>query len=150
MYSLPVKALNSPPIESTSLEMSRADGRLSVVQQAWLEPLMRKLLEMGARAVVAVPEQLCLPLHPGSVSAAFGKGELILRQSQYEGLGLALDGSPVVALQTARALAGDARATDPVCSLSPLHAQVVARAEADAGADTADLIYRRMKKGDTP
>ena len=48
----------------------------------------------------------------------------------------------------AMALAGDARATDPVCSLSPLHPQVVARAEADAGADTADLIYRRMRKGD--
>ncbi|MDQ1901227.1 pyrroloquinoline quinone biosynthesis protein PqqE [Paracoccus sp. WLY502] len=48
----------------------------------------------------------------------------------------------------AMALAGDARATDPVCSLSPLHAQVVARAEADAGADTANLIYRRMRKGD--
>ena len=48
----------------------------------------------------------------------------------------------------AMALAGDARATDPVCSLSPLHGQVVARAEADAGADTADLIYRRMKKGE--
>lgn len=48
----------------------------------------------------------------------------------------------------AMALAGDARATDPVCSLSPHHAQVVAQAEADAGADTADLIYRRMRKGD--
>lgn len=48
----------------------------------------------------------------------------------------------------AMALAGDARATDPVCSLSPHHAQVVARAEADAGADTTDLIYRRMRKGD--
>uniref|UniRef100_UPI0035AF3133 SPASM domain-containing protein n=1 Tax=Paracoccus sp. TaxID=267 RepID=UPI0035AF3133 len=48
----------------------------------------------------------------------------------------------------AMALAGDARATDPVCSLSPLHAQVVASAEADAGAETADLIYRRMRKGE--
>jgi general secretion pathway protein L len=87
-----------------------ADGRrpVAVVQQAWFEPLVRALLAMGARAVVAVPEQLCLPLHPGSVSAAVGNGELILRQSQYEGLGLALDGSPVAALQTARALAGDA------------------------------------------
>lgn len=86
------------------------DGRrpVAVVQQAWLEPLVRTLLSMGARAIAAVPEQLCLPLHPGSVSAAVGNGELILRQSQYEGLGLALDGSPVVALQTARALAGDA------------------------------------------
>ena len=48
----------------------------------------------------------------------------------------------------AMALAGDARVTDPVCSLSPMHAQVVAQAEADAGADTAEFIYRRMKKGE--
>ena len=81
---------------------------VAVVQQAWLEPLVRALLGMGARAVAAVPEQLCLPLHPGSVSAAVGIGELILRQSQYDGMGLALDGSPVMALQTARALSGDA------------------------------------------
>lgn len=87
-----------------------ADGRrpVAVVQQAWLEPLVRTLLSMGARAVAAVPEQLCLPLQPGSVTAAIGNGELILRQSQYEGLGLALDGSAEVALQTARALAGEA------------------------------------------
>lgn len=86
------------------------DGRrpVAVVQQAWLEAPVRALLAMGARAVAAVPEQLCLPLQPGSVSAAVGNGELILRQSQHEGLGLALDGNPAVALQTARALAGDA------------------------------------------
>jgi general secretion pathway protein L len=86
------------------------DGRrpVAVVQQAWLEPLVRALLALGARQIAAIPEQLCLPLHPGSVSAAVGNGELILRQSQYDGLGLALDGSPVMALQTARALSGDA------------------------------------------
>lgn len=47
----------------------------------------------------------------------------------------------------AMALAGDARATDPVCSKSPLHASVVARAEEDAAADSTDLVYRRMNKG---
>ncbi|WP_299907854.1 pyrroloquinoline quinone biosynthesis protein PqqE [uncultured Paracoccus sp.] len=47
----------------------------------------------------------------------------------------------------AMALAGDARATDPVCSRSPLHEQVVARAEADAASPTEALIYRRMTKG---
>jgi pyrroloquinoline quinone biosynthesis protein E len=47
----------------------------------------------------------------------------------------------------AMALAGDARATDPVCSKSPLHAAVVARAEQDAASDTMELIYRRMTKG---
>lgn len=47
----------------------------------------------------------------------------------------------------AMALAGDARATDPVCSKSPLHDAVVARAEADAAAAATDFTYRRMPKG---
>ncbi|WP_207908016.1 pyrroloquinoline quinone biosynthesis protein PqqE [Bosea sp. BK604] len=42
----------------------------------------------------------------------------------------------------AMALAGDASATDPACSLSPLHQQVVALAEADAASDRSDFIYR--------
>lgn len=80
---------------------------IAVVQRDWFEPLVRTLLAQGARAVSALPAQLCLPLQPGSVSAAIGGGELILRQSLYQGLGLALDGTPEVALQTVRALAGD-------------------------------------------
>jgi general secretion pathway protein L len=89
------------------------DGRrpVGVVQRDWLEPLVKTLLGMGARAVSAVPAQLCLPLQPGSVSAAIGNNELLLRQGQYEGLGLALDGNPTLTLQTARALAGDAPLT---------------------------------------
>lgn len=81
---------------------------VAVVQRDWLEPLVRTLLAQGARAISAVPAQLCLPLLPGSVTAAIGAGELTLRQSQYQGLGLALDGNPTMALQTARALGGDA------------------------------------------
>jgi general secretion pathway protein L len=86
------------------------DGRrpVGVVQRDWLEPMVKALLGMGAKAVAAVPSQLCLPLLPGSVSAAIGHNELLLRQAQYDGLGLALDGNPTLALQTARALAGDA------------------------------------------
>ncbi|GAB3369761.1 type II secretion system protein GspL [Massilia agri] len=86
------------------------DGRrpVAVVQRDWFEPLVKALLGMGARAVAAMPSQLCLPLQPGSASAAIGAGELLLRQGQYEGLGLALDGNPSAVLQTARALAGDA------------------------------------------
>jgi general secretion pathway protein L len=60
-----------------------------------------------------VPSQLCLPFQPGAVSAALTLGdsgyELIMRQSQYEGLGLALPAQPQAALQTLRALAGDCR-----------------------------------------
>jgi len=89
---------------------SLPDGRrpVGVVQRDWLEPLVKALLGMGARAVAAMPSQLCLPLQPGSASAAIGAGELLLRQGQVEGLGLALDGNPSAVLQTARALAGDA------------------------------------------
>lgn len=46
----------------------------------------------------------------------------------------------------AMAIAGDARATDPVCSKSPLHAQLIARAEEDSMVETTDLIFRRMNK----
>jgi general secretion pathway protein L len=81
---------------------------VAVVQRDWLEPLVRTLLAQGARAVSVLPSQLCLPLQPGSVSASIGYGELTLRQGLYQGIGLALDGNPAAALQTVRALAGDA------------------------------------------
>ena len=46
----------------------------------------------------------------------------------------------------AMALAGDARATDPVCSKSPLNAALVEQAETDATGDMGDFIWRRMRK----
>jgi general secretion pathway protein L len=90
-----------------------ADGTrpVAVVARDWFEPLVRTLLAQGARAVTALPAQLCLPLQPGGVSAALNGAELLLRQSQFGGLGLALDANPASALQTARALAGDAPLT---------------------------------------
>jgi general secretion pathway protein L len=81
---------------------------VAVVQRDWLEPIVRTLLAQGARSVAALPSQLCLPLQPGSVTANIGYGELTLRQSLYQGIGLALDSAPATALQTARALAGEA------------------------------------------
>lgn len=41
-------------------------------------------------------------------------------------------------------LAGDAAATDPACSLSPLHGKVLALAEADAASATTEFTYRRI------
>lgn len=46
----------------------------------------------------------------------------------------------------AMALAGDARATDPVCSRSSLHARLRAAAEAEAASDSTVLVYRRMTR----
>jgi general secretion pathway protein L len=90
-----------------------ADGMrsIAVVQRAWLEPLVRTMLTLGARAVTALPAQLCLPLEPGHVSGAIGHADITLRDGLYHGLGLAMASSPEVALQTVRALAGDAPLT---------------------------------------
>lgn len=44
----------------------------------------------------------------------------------------------------AMALAGDAAATDPACSLSPLHGQVLRLAQADADGAVEDFRYRRI------
>lgn len=48
----------------------------------------------------------------------------------------------------AMVLAGDAAATDPVCSRSPHHAALVAQAEADSSSGDTALVYRRMPKGE--
>ena len=84
---------------------------VAVVARDWFEPMVRTLLAQGARAVSAVPAQLCLPLQSGGVSAAIGGAELLLRQGPYSGLGITLEANPTVVLQTARALAGDAPLT---------------------------------------
>jgi general secretion pathway protein L len=81
---------------------------IAVADRDWLEALVRSLLIQGARAVTAVPAQLCLPLQPGSVAAAISGVELTLRQSLFQGFGLALDATPAVVLQTARTFSGDA------------------------------------------
>lgn len=90
-----------------------ADGvrSVAVTQRAWLEPLVRTLLALGARAVSAIPAQLCLPISPGQVSGVIGTHALTLRDGLYHGMGLALEASPEAAVQTARALAGDAPLT---------------------------------------
>lgn len=81
---------------------------IAVAQRAWLEATVKMLLAQGARTVAAMPSQLCLPLAPGNVSGAIDATGVTLRHGQYQGLGLAVSGSAAVALQTVRAMAGDA------------------------------------------
>jgi len=81
---------------------------IAVADRDWLQAIVRALLNQGARAVAAIPAQLCLPLQPGSVSAAIDGSELTMRQGLFHGFGLALEAAPAVVLQTARAFSGDA------------------------------------------
>ena len=82
---------------------------VAVAQRAWIEVLVKAVLAQGARKVAVLPSQLCLPLHPGSVTAslqASGDGlELALRQAPQEGLGLVLPAQPQQALLATRAFA---------------------------------------------
>jgi general secretion pathway protein L len=97
------------------VQAGSAERTVAVVQRAWLEVLVKALVQQGARAVSALPAQLCLPLAPGGVSALLahdeGGMELTLRTGQYEGIGLALPAQPEGALQVLRALAGEAPVT---------------------------------------
>ncbi|HJV02151.1 MAG TPA: type II secretion system protein GspL [Burkholderiaceae bacterium] len=92
-----------------------AERTVAVAQRAWLEVLVKALQAQGAHSISLLPAQLCLPLQPGAVSAALstndGGCELTLRQSQTDGLGLALPSQPEAVLQTLRALAGDSPVT---------------------------------------
>ncbi|MBI1890329.1 MAG: general secretion pathway protein GspL [Burkholderiales bacterium] len=69
---------------------------IAVVNRAWLEKIVHKLIALGARNIVAVPAQLCLPYQPDTVSAAVGEYsmsldmELALRSGEYEGMGLSM------------------------------------------------------------
>jgi general secretion pathway protein L len=96
---------------AATAEDSEGLRTVAVVQRAWLDVLVKALLAQGAHAVSAVPSQLCLPFQPGAVSATLLQGDagydLVMRQSQHEGLGLTLPAQPLAALQTLRALAGE-------------------------------------------
>jgi general secretion pathway protein L len=94
---------------------SDGERTVAVVQRAWLEVLVKALVAQGAHAVSAVPAQLCLPLQPGGASAAIALDdaglELTLRTGHHAGLGLTVAPEPADALNTLRALAGEAPLT---------------------------------------
>ncbi|GIZ50778.1 type II secretion system protein GspL [Noviherbaspirillum aridicola] len=67
---------------------------VAVVQRNWLEVLSRTLVGLGARSIAAYPSQLCLPVTPGTSSAAVaeqsGDIDVAVRLSAHEGLGLSI------------------------------------------------------------
>jgi general secretion pathway protein L len=87
------------------------DGQrvLAVVDREWLQRWVQAVRQQGARRIVALPMQLCLPLPAGQVGAALlewpSGRELALRFSADEGIGL-----PVV-------VDDDAQLPDAVASL---------------------------------
>lgn len=86
--------LISDPAECVIVAGPRVDGMraIAVMQRDWLELLTTALVSMGARAVRALPAQLCLPLESNAASATFyhhdTQLELTIRMSEHAGIGL--------------------------------------------------------------
>ena len=67
---------------------------IAVVQRLWLERLVNVVNQLGARAIVAVPAQLCVPHQDGVVSATVSTHgtdlELVIRLNEVDGIGISL------------------------------------------------------------
>lgn len=82
------------PAECVIVAGGAIDGMrtVAVVQRAWLENIAAAFVGLGARSIVALPSQLCLPYQDGGVSAAINVQQadidVTLRMSEHEGIGL--------------------------------------------------------------
>jgi general secretion pathway protein L len=86
--------LISDPAESAVVAGVATDGlrTVAVVNRGWLEILIKTLHTLGARHLMALPAQLCLPYQEGVVSAAVteqgGDVDVTLRLAEQDGIGL--------------------------------------------------------------
>jgi general secretion pathway protein L len=86
--------LMADPAECVVVAGSLADGlrTAAVVQRGWLDILSQTFTSFGARSLVALPAQLCLPYQADSVTAAITEQgvdiDVALRISEYDGIGL--------------------------------------------------------------
>ncbi len=67
---------------------------IAVVQRAWLQQLVSIITALGARAIAAIPAQLCVPYQDGVVSATITPHssdlDLVIRLSEADGIGIEL------------------------------------------------------------
>ena len=86
--------LVSDPADCIVVAGPSADGlrTVAVINRAWFEILTQTMVTFGARQITALPAQLCLPHHAGSVAAAaIEQGsdiDLALRMTELDGIGL--------------------------------------------------------------
>lgn len=96
--------LMSDPDECLVVAGAAADGlrTVAVMHRGWFEILARTFQTWGARRLVAVPAQLCLPYQAGTAAAAVseqeGEIDLTIRLDEHRGIGL-----PIVPEQPERA-----------------------------------------------
>jgi len=105
--------LMSDPADCAMVAGESVDGlrTVAVVHRGWLELLNKTLLALGARSIVAVPGQLCLPWQPDAASAAVTEhgleADVAVRLAQQDGIGLsvAAEQAETVAFEVIQSLA---------------------------------------------
>lgn len=107
--------LMTDPSECVVVPGNLADGlrTAGVVQRGWLDILSKSFTSYGARSLVAIPAQLCLPYREDGVTAAIAEQgadiDLALRITEQDGIGLPImpesaDTQELEVLQALRAI----------------------------------------------
>jgi general secretion pathway protein L len=88
------------PADCVMVAGGASDGlrTVAVMERAWLTTISKAFTGFGARNIVAIPSQLCLPYQAGTASAAINVQEsdidVALRLSEHEGIGLPIMPDP--------------------------------------------------------
>ena len=88
--------LMSDPADCVIVAGPSVDGMrtIAVVARGWLEQIVAVVNQLGARAIVAAPAQLCVPHQDGVVSATITAHstelDLVIRLSEVDGIGISL------------------------------------------------------------
>ena len=88
--------LMSDPADCVIVAGPSIDGKrtVAVMQRTWLEQLVSIINAFGARSIVAVPAQLCVPHQDGVVAAAItvhgSDLDLVIRLTEVDGIGIGL------------------------------------------------------------
>ena len=109
--------LMSDPADCVIVAGPSIDGMrtIAVVQRLWLQQLAVEISRLGARAIIAVPAQLCVPYQEGVVSATITAHssdlDVVIRLTETDGIGISLmpEGTASVAYESVQT----------VCALVP-------------------------------
>lgn len=130
--------LMSDPDECLVVPGATVEGlrTVAVIHRGWFEILARTFAAFGARHLVAVPAQLCLPYQSGTVAAAVseqdGEIDLTARLAEQQGIGL-----PIVPEQPETAAQDVVRTLSAIVPEAPV-ALYVPQAAASAFQEAVD------------
>ncbi|MGV8897924.1 MAG: type II secretion system protein GspL [Burkholderiaceae bacterium] len=143
--------LMSDPAECAFAAGAAQDGMrtVAVVNRAWLEQLSASLTALGARQLIAVPAQLCLPCLPPVIAAAVTEygadNDVALRWSEQDGIGFCVgttagNGAEKAAREVIDTLRLMAPQADLILQVAPASVAAYQQAVMDSGAAQLQIV----------